>query len=122
MVKLAEAISTAGGGVNSRAKGKVGELEWAAFLREHGFDDARRGQQFKGGGDSPDVVGMTGFHPEVKRVEEKAAGTIYDWLAQAVRDAAAGLVPLVAHRRNRKEWVVILRAEDFLKLVGEKHG
>lgn len=104
--------------MNSRQKGKVGELEWSAFLREHGYEGARRGQQFRGGGDSPDVVGMPGFHNEVKRVEEKAAGSIYDWMAQAVRDAAAGLVPVVAHRRNRKDWVVIIRAEDFLRLIG----
>ena len=36
--------------MNSRRKGKVGEREFAALLRENGFD-ARRGQQFSG---SPD--------------------------------------------------------------------
>ena len=40
------------GEMNSRRKGKVGEREFAALLREHGFD-ARRGQQFSG---SPDSV------------------------------------------------------------------
>ena len=34
--------------MNSRNKGKRGEREFAALLREHGFD-ARRGQQFAGG-------------------------------------------------------------------------
>jgi Holliday junction resolvase len=41
--------------MNSRNKGKVGEREFASLLREHGFD-ARRGQQFSGSPDSPDVV------------------------------------------------------------------
>lgn len=108
--------------MNSRDKGKRGELEWSAFLRRHGYTEARRGQQFRGGGDSPDVVGLPGFHNEVKRVEGKAAGNIYDWLAQAVRDAATGLVPIVAHRRNRKDWVVIIGAEDFLKIIGGQHA
>lgn len=56
--------------MNSRRKGKVGEREFAALLREHGFD-ARRGQQFAGGTDSPDVVSdaLAWLHVEVKRVQ-----------------------------------------------------
>jgi Holliday junction resolvase len=38
--------------MNSRAKGKRGELEIAKVLRENGYD-AHRGQQYKGGADSP---------------------------------------------------------------------
>lgn len=101
--------------MNSRRKGKQGELELAKFLREHGYTDAHRGQQFKGGGDSPDVVGIPGVHLECKRVEK---GSLYDWLAQAQQDAAAGAMPVVAHRRSRKEWVAILSLTDFLKLIG----
>ena len=38
--------------MNSKHKGKRGELEVAAILREHGYD-ARRGQQYSGAsGDS----------------------------------------------------------------------
>ena len=53
--------------MNSRQKGKVGEREFAALLRVHGFD-ARRGQQFAGGGDSPDVVSgaLRWLHIEVR--------------------------------------------------------
>ena len=98
--------------INSRAKGKVGELEAAAFLRERGFE-AARGQQFKGGSDSPDVTGIPGFHIEVKRVE---AGNPYVWLDQAIRDAA-DKTPIVLHRKNRRPWMVIMRAEDFLNII-----
>jgi hypothetical protein len=38
--------------MNSRNKGKRGELEAAKFLASEGFP-ARRGQQFSGGADSP---------------------------------------------------------------------
>ncbi len=100
--------------MNSRAKGKAGELELAIFLRDHGFTDARRGQQFKGGADSPDVVGIPGVHLECKRVER---GQLYDWLDQARRDAAEGCIPVVAHRRNRREWVAILPLDDFIALI-----
>lgn len=102
------------GRINSRAKGKAGELELAAFLTERGCS-ARRGQQFSGGSDSPDVVcpALAGFHIECKRVE---AGNLYAWLDQATKDAGTK-TPLVAHRRNRRDWVVVLRLDDLLKLV-----
>lgn len=106
--------------LNSRSKGKVGELELAALFREYGYE-ARRGQQFHGGGDSPDVVGLPGIHVECKRVEARAPGTIYDWLAQAIRDCPADRVPVVFHRRNRSEWVVVMRARDFLARHKETH-
>ncbi len=100
--------------INSRAKGARGELELAAQLKEWGFD-ARRGQQFSGGGDSPDVIHNLGpFHLECKRVE---SGNLYKWMAQAKRDAAATKMPLVVHRRTREEWVVVMRLEDLLRLM-----
>jgi hypothetical protein len=100
--------------MNSRAKGKVGELEAAALLRDNGFD-ARRGQQFQGGAGSPDVVcdALPGIHLEVKRVE---AGNPYVWMAQAKRDAP-GKTPVVLHRKNRQDWLAILPAADFLALL-----
>ncbi len=99
---------------NSRTKGKVGELEVAALLRDYGFE-ARRGQQFSGGGDSPDVVhSIPNVHLEVKRVE---AFSLYPAMAQAAGDASSGQVPVVFHRRNREEWVAIMPAEDFLRMA-----
>ena len=101
--------------MNSRAKGKAGELELAKVLREHGFDEARRGVQYSGGGDSPDIVGLPGFHVECKRVE---SGNLYTWLDQAVRDSdGTGRVPVVAHRKSRRAWVAVLLLDDFLRLV-----
>jgi hypothetical protein len=104
--------------VNSRNKGKRGELEFAEVLRSHGLV-ARRGQQFAGGTDAPDVVcrSLPTVHFEVKR---KEAGNPYDWLAQAVRDAGDKL-PIVAHRRNDKAWMAILSMDlliDFLIMGG----
>jgi Holliday junction resolvase len=53
---------------NSRQKGKRGELEAAKYLRSLGFTSARRGVQYSGGPDSPDVVcdELPGVHIEVK--------------------------------------------------------
>ena len=102
--------------INSRAKGARGELEFAALLKSHGFE-ARRGQQFSGGGESPDVVSnVPGVHWEVKRVE---AGNPYVWLKQACRDCMEniGVMPVVAHRRSNENWMAILPMEAFLDLV-----
>lgn len=101
--------------INSRQKGAAAERELANILKEKGFD-ARRGQQFHGGGDSPDVVGLPGFHVEAKRVQSFA---LYPALDQATRDAKPGSTPIVVHRRNGREWVVVIRLEDFLSLVVE---
>lgn len=104
--------------INSRQKGAAGERELAKFLREHGYDGAYRGQQFQGGKDSPDVVcpGLEMFHFECKRVE---AGSPYEWYAQAQRDCG-GKVPVVAHRRSRQDWIVVLSLADFLSLLPMK--
>ena len=108
--------------IHSRNKGKRGELEWAEYLRGQGFD-ARRGVQFRGGSDSPDVISenLSQFHFEVKRVE---AGNPYDWLNQAIRDSRSDpencRIPLVAHRRSHTNWMIILSADDFFKLLLEK--
>jgi Holliday junction resolvase len=100
--------------INSRAKGCRGEREWRDFLKGFGYA-ARRGQQFAGGGDSPDVISdVPGTHWEVKRVE---AGNPYKWLDQAIADAKEGNVPIVAHRRSKREWICVIRAEDLIALL-----
>lgn len=102
--------------VNSRRKGAVGEREIAKYLREHGFTEARRGQQFKGGADSPDVTGLTGFHIEVKRVERLDLNASME---QSIRDSAPDEIPIVVHRRNNDYWKVTMRLDDFMEVI---HG
>ena len=88
--------------MNSREKGKRGEREWRDELRANGYA-ARRGQQFSGSPDSPDVVceELDWIHFEVKAVERL---NIEDAMEQARRDcglriADCGIqkVPVVAH-------------------------
>ena len=103
---------------NSRSKGKRGELEVANILREHGYD-ARRGQQYCGANGDADVVGLDGYHLEVKRVE---AARIWDWLEQARNDAKEGETPVIVHRKNGEKWIAILSFDDFLELVGDSNA
>lgn len=101
---------------NSRAKGASGEREVAAWLRSFGVS-ARRGQQFSGGPDSPDVVhSLPNVHLEVKRTERLELDAA---LSQAREEAPAGSTPVVLHRKNRGRWVAILDAEDWLRLAKE---
>lgn len=100
-------------GKRSRRRGKEGERELAKKLRTYGFD-CRRGQQFKGGGDSPDVVGLPGVHIECKRVERL---NIEKAMVQSRRDAkGTGDVPVVMHRRNREGWKVTMDLDEFMNL------
>jgi Holliday junction resolvase len=101
----------------SKDKGKRGEREVAALMREYGFE-AVRGQQHSGSPDSPDVKhNMMNFHVEVKRAERFR---LFEALAQARADAKPSDVPLVFHRMNNTEWVIIMSARDFLKLINEE--
>ena len=66
-------------------------------------------------GSTPDVVGVPGIHPEVKRVERL---NVPEAMAQAVRDASrfGDGIPTLFHRRNRSPWLVTMQLEDWLKL------
>lgn len=101
---------------NSRRKGAEGERELAGKLREYGYD-SRRGQQYCGANGDADVVGLPGVHIECKRVEKL---NLYDAMAQSVHDAKEGEVPAVFHRKNRCEWLVTLRFDDFMRMYGDK--
>ncbi len=102
--------------MNARDKGKRGELELAHILQAHGYNSARRGQQFCGLNGEADVIGLAGYHIECKRVERLNIDTA---MAQSIRDARDGEVPTVMHRRNQKGWLVTMRLDDFLELIKE---
>ena len=99
----------------SREKGKRGEREAAAELGAILGVDARRGVQYQGGPESPDVV-LPGvpIHVEAKRTERLA---LWAALEQAKADAPAGSVPCVWHKANRKPSVVIVETEQLWAFV-----
>lgn len=105
--------------MNSKRKGCAGEREFAALCRDNGIAEAARGQQFKGGYDSPDVKGVPGVHVEVKRVERLNIG---EAMQQAIRDSEGKTVPIVAHRRNRAPWMITMLADDWFQLYKKWRG
>ena len=102
-------------GKKSLTKGKVGERELAGELRRLFGVDARRGRQYCGSDNSPDVVtDIPGLHCEVKRTERLS---LYPAMRQAVNDAGTNKVPVVFHRQNREDWLVVVRLNDLPELV-----
>jgi Holliday junction resolvase len=111
--------------MNSREKGKRGERAWRDELRANGYA-ARRGQQFSGSAESPDVVcdSLPWIHFEVKAVERL---NVYEAMEQAVRDCeiAIGIgkwrivlkAPILAHRRNFHRWLVTMEASTFFRIL-----
>ena len=128
--------------MNSREKGKRGERQWRDVLRAQGYA-ARRGQQFAGSPDSPDVIcdELDWAHFEVKFVERL---NVYDAMAQAQRDCgmriaecgverstspqplspsgegsvpAVPKVPFVIHRRSCWPWLVTITEETLFKFL-----
>lgn len=99
-------------GKSSRDKGAKGERDVAKLFRCYGIE-ARRGCQFHGGPDSPDVAGVPGLHIEVKRVERL---DLYGALEQCWRDTEMDDIPVVVHRRNGKPWIVAMDFNDFMRL------
>lgn len=91
--------------INSRAKGARGELLAAKALNET-FPgcNARRGQQFAGGTDSPDVVSDLPLHLEVKSTARPVWG---DWRKQLKKDAKEKPA-IVLYKPSRQDfWVCV---------------
>ena len=100
--------------MNSRNKGKRGERLWRDQLREAGFN-ARRGQQYAGGQDSPDVIckELANLHQEVKfgnSIQLPAA-------VRQAKDDSAGKPWIVAHKRNNQDWLVTMPSDLFFGLL-----
>lgn len=100
-------------GAKSRRKGRGGELEFCRLLQAQGIP-AEPGAPVSFG-ETPDVIGIRGIHPEVKRVERL---NVPEAMNQAIRDSEKFQdgTPVLFHRRNRQEWLCTMRLVDWLKL------
>lgn len=100
--------------VNSKQKGKRGELELVHELKDYGFD-TERSQQYCGNAGDADLTGLEGIHIECKRVERL---NIYQAMEQARNDAKND-IPAVFHRKNGETWKVTMDLADWLNLYDE---
>lgn len=106
-------------GLYSRNRGKRGERLWCSFCREQGYDVHRTAQYRGNTGAAGDAEGLPGLHQEIKNVEHL---NLRDAMEQSIHDAEAegkGMLPIVAHKKNRLGWLVTMRAEDWFELYRE---
>ena len=104
--------------INSRRKGKVGELEardhWNRLLpKAH----ARRSQQHSGTESASDLIspGTPNLWLEVKRVERLNL----DAVLTTSREQCGALVPVILHRKNGGEWMVSFPLEDIARFAAQ---
>ena len=105
--------------INSKSKGKRGELDLVHSLRHAGFPEVRRTAQYCGKAGTSDVTGLNGIHVEVKNVERL---NIWEALLQSKRDSEAdgnGDIPAVFFKRNRTGWYVAVPLSDFVRLYAQ---
>ena len=101
-------------GKASREKGKRFERWVANYFCEHGVSARRTAQYCGKTGQAGDVEGVPGVHVECKAVEKLNLEQAYQ---QSVRDAEAvgnGEVPIVIHKRFRRQPMVTLALSDWI--------
>lgn len=98
--------------VNSIQKGKRVERELAAWLREQGFTDARRSQQYCGDNGDSDVVGesLSKFHVECKATSSctLTRSTLKKWYDQVENDNKEKKNPVIFFKCNSGEFLCIV--------------
>lgn len=104
--------------INSRQKGARGERLVRDIFISHGFG-ARRGQQFAGGPDSPDVIipDLPWLHVESKFVENLDLNKAVE---QSERDGE-GKFSVVFSKKKNKDWLVTMTVEAFFEVLTKAH-
>jgi len=104
----------------SRDKGLKFERELIAFVKQSLDLDVARGvagaQAFDHSRGSSDIFGLPRLAVEAKRTERFL---LNEFMAQAVRNATGGDMPLVIHRQSRQptgEATVAIRLSDFFTI------
>jgi hypothetical protein len=99
--------------INSRSKGKRGELEFInRHLRPFWPNACRNIDQF--GDQKQDCLNVAGVHWQIKRTERFE---FWKAVEQATSEAASTDVPIVAVRRNRSKWYCVIEADELVDLL-----
>lgn len=106
------------GKINSKQKGKDGELEFCHECEKYGIEGVHRTAQTNGKLEQSlaDCEGLEGIHVEVKRVEKLNIDTAMEQAERDVLTKKEKRIPVVFHRKNRKKWMATMRFSDFTKL------
>lgn len=102
---------------NNRQRGKYGERSARDAIKQHWLmGGAHRTGQISAKVSGADLAGTGDIHVEVKLRKTLA---VEKFLEQAIRDARPGKVPVVLMRRDKGEWIVMLRISDSLKFAAQ---
>lgn len=107
--------------INSRQKGKRGELEAAAeWNRLVPNAHARRSQQHSGTESASDLIspGTPHLWLEVKRVQNLNLTAVME----KCREQCGELCPVVLHRKNDTEWLVTFPLEEINRFIQQVQG
>jgi len=102
--------------MNRKQKGSRGERQCRDVWKAHGYENAHRSQQYSGKGES--AADLEGISPKL-HIECKVGyqyKTIYDFMEQAKRDAKEGQTPIVNCKMDRREWLCVMRFDDFIEI------
>ena len=100
--------------MNSKQKGKRGELYVVNKLKERGYNNVHRTNQFKGNtGQAADIEGLDYIHAEVKFVEKL---NLSNAMQQAKRDNKSRKLIAVFHKRSYEDLLVTMDFESWADL------
>ena len=100
--------------MNSKAKGKRGELYVVNKFKDYGYNNAHRTAQFKGNtGQAADIEGIDYIHAEVKFVESL---NISKAMLQAKRDNKSDKLECIFHKKNNEGLMVTMEFDDWIIL------
>ena len=102
--------------IKSKAKGKKNELAFVNLLKAAGYPSARRGQQFQGTEESPDVLCS---ELPIIHFEIKSGARPNPWLAlkQCANDKGQNQLSVVGVHKDREPWIICMTAEDWFSLI-----
>ena len=104
-------------GRKERERGVRGEILWRDVCRKEGFENVERGcQLMQKGSEVADVVGLPHIHQEVKFVQRLNVRAAVEQARHDAEESGQGELPIVAHKTNRKPWIVSMLASDWFKL------
>ena len=120
------------GRINSKQKGKRGELEFAHECEKYGFTDVYRTAQCNGKLEQSlaDCEGLPEINIEVKRVESLNIDTAMEQSIRDTKTKKEKRLPTVFHRKNHKPWKATMLFEHwiiiykgylkYLEMIGEE--